>query len=163
MKRLPKDRLIGITVGLIYFWFGALKFVPNLSPAEDLAKNTVHQLTFGLMTDDISIILLAIWEVGLGFLLVFGMFRRQAVILALVHMVLTFSPLFFFPKDVFGEELLSLTLVGQYIMKNVIIIAALLSIYERKTVSVKQGVKPRNHKPGLLQRIFIEKNLLKKV
>ena len=66
-----KNRFIAITIGLVYCWFGALKFVPNLSPAEDLAKNTIRQLTFGLIPDEVSIILLAFWEVGLGFLLVF--------------------------------------------------------------------------------------------
>ncbi|WP_421803221.1 DoxX family membrane protein [Flagellimonas sp.] len=162
MRKTIKEKLLAISVGLVYFWFGALKFVPNLSPAEDLAKNTIHHLTFGLIPDDVSIILLAIWEVGLGILLVFGLLRRQAVILALVHMVCTFTPLFFFPGDVFGGEPLSLTLVGQYIMKNLIIIAVLVSIYERKIVSENHEVPLRNQQDGFLQRTLIGKNLFKK-
>lgn len=158
-----KNRFITIAIGVVYFWFGALKFVPNLSPAEDLAKNTIHQLTFGFIPDDISIILLAIWEVGLGILLIFGLFRRQAVILGLVHMVCTFTPLIFFPNDAFGEVPLSLTLVGQYIMKNLIIIAVLVSLYERKMVSEKHEVPLRNQQKGFLQRTLIGKNLFKKV
>ena len=163
MKKSLNNKLIAISVGLVYFWFGALKFVPNLSPAEDLAKNTIHKLSFGFIPDEFAITLLAIWEVGLGLLLVFGFFRRQAVILALAHMVLTFTPLFFFPSDVFGEETLSLTLVGQYIMKNIIIIAALISIYERKTVSKKNGIFLKNQQYGVMQRILIGKNFFKKV
>lgn len=163
MRKSIKENLLAISVGLVYFWFGALKFVPNLSPAEDLAKSTIHQLTFGLIPDEISIILLAFWEVGLGFLFVFGFFRRQAVIMALVHMVCTFTPLFFFPGDVFGDEPLSLTLVGQYIMKNLIIIAALVSIYERKKVSEKSGEPIRKQKYSLSNSILIGKNLFKKV
>lgn len=163
MKKSLNNKLIAISVGLVYFWFGALKFVPNLSPAEDLAKNTIHKLSFGFIPDEFAITLLAIWEVGLGLLLVFGLFRRQAVILALAHIVLTFTPLFFFPSDVFGEETLSLTLVGQYIMKNIIIIAALISIYERKTVSKKNGIFLKNQQYGVMQRILIGKNLFKKV
>lgn len=163
MKKSLNNKLIAISVGLVYFWFGALKFVPNLSPAEDLAKNTIHKLSFGFIPDEFAITLLAIWEVGLGLLLVFGLFRRQAVILALAHMVLTFTPLFFFPSDVFGEETLSLTLVGQYIMKNIIIIAALISIYERKTVSKKNGIFLKNQQYGVMQRILIGKNFFKKV
>ena len=162
MKIFSKDRLIAISVGLVYFWFGALKFVPNLSPAEDLAKNTIHELTFGLIPEEFSLILLAIWEVGLGFLLVFGLFRKQAVLLALAHMAFTFSPLFFFPNDVFGEEPLSLTLIGQYIIKNIIIIAALLSIYERKTFPKKHEIPLGNQQEGLMQRILIRKNLFKR-
>lgn len=96
MRKSIKENLLAISIGLVYFWFGALKLVPNLSPAEDLAKNTIHRLTFGLIPDEVSIILLAFWEVGLGFLFVFRFFRRQAVIMALIHMVCTFTPLFFF-------------------------------------------------------------------
>jgi len=153
---------MAITIGLVYCWFGALKFVPNLSPAEDLAKNTIYHLTFGLIPDEVSIILLALWEVGLGFLLVFGLFRRQAVVLALVHMVCTFTPLFFFPNDVFGEEPLSLTLVGQYIMKNIIIIAALVAIYEQKQVSEKKDLPLKNQREGFSYRISFGRNRFKK-
>ncbi|NDV15888.1 hypothetical protein GO009_07605 [Muricauda sp. TY007] len=163
MRKSIKENLLTISMGLVYFWFGALKFVPNLSPAEDLAKSTIHQLTFGLIPDGVSIILLAFWEVGLGFLFVFGFFRRQAVIMALVHMVCTFTPLFFFPGDVFGEAPLSLTFVGQYIMKNLIIIAALVSLYERKRVSEKSGEPIKNQKYSLPNRMLIGKNLFKKV
>ncbi|MDF0708681.1 hypothetical protein [Flagellimonas okinawensis] len=157
-----KNRFIAITIGLVYIWFGALKFVPNLSPAEDLAKNTIRQLTFGVIPDEVSIILLAFWEVGLGLLLMSGLFKRQAIIWALVHMVCTFTPLLFFPNDVFGEAPLSLTLVGQYIMKNIIIMAALLSIYERKQQSKKKDVPIKNQKEGFAYRISLGRNRFKK-
>ncbi len=162
MGKSIKERMLSISMGVVYFWFGALKFVPNLSPAEDLAKNTIHHLTFGLIPDEVSIILLAFWEVGLGLLLIIGLFRRQAVIFALIHMVCTFTPLLFFPNDVFGEEPLSLTLVGQYIMKNLIIIAVLVSIYERKSVPVKREVTSENKKESFPFRFIIGKNLFKK-
>ncbi|WP_228239028.1 DoxX family protein [Allomuricauda sp. M10] len=137
-KLKTNHKWISIAIGFVYLWFGALKFVPNLSPAEGLAKNTIHQLTFGLLPDEVSIILLAIWEVGLGILLISQLYRRIAVIVAIVHMVLTFTPFLFFPDEVFGTGPFALTLVGQYIVKNVIVLAALLSIYERKKVKVAQ-------------------------
>ncbi len=133
-----KNRWMSIAIGFVYLWFGALKFIPHLSPAEDLAKNTIHRLTFGLLDDQVAIILLAIWEVGLGILLLSQLYRRTAVIIAIVHMLLTFTPFVFFPNEVFGTGPFALTLVGQYIVKNVIILAALLSIYERKKVKVAQ-------------------------
>nr|WP_297787627.1 DoxX family protein [uncultured Allomuricauda sp.] len=162
MGKSIKERMLSISMGVVYFWFGALKFIPNLSPAEDLAKSTIHHLTFGLIPDEVSIILLAFWEVGLGFLFVLGLFRRQVVILALIHMVCTFTPLLFFPNDVFGEEPLSLTLVGQYIIKNLIIIAVLLSIYERKSVTEKQEMLSRNNSKDYSPRILISRYLFKK-
>ena len=34
-------------VGIVFFWFGVLKFFPALSPAEDLAGRTISALSFG--------------------------------------------------------------------------------------------------------------------
>ncbi|SDQ93501.1 DoxX family membrane protein [Flagellimonas zhangzhouensis] len=163
MKQNLKNQLISIAIGLVYLWFGALKFIPHLSPAEDLAKNTIHQLTFGFMADDVALFLLAVWEVGLGILLVLGLFRRYAIMAALVHMVLTFTPLFFFPDQVFTQVAFGLSLVGQYIFKNLIIIAALVSIYERKRVTEDAFETSSDEKESLPLRVLIGKNLFKKV
>ncbi|WP_375323970.1 hypothetical protein [Flagellimonas sp. GZD32] len=163
MKQSLKNQLISIAIGLVYLWFGALKFIPHLSPAEDLAKNTIHQLTFGLMADNVALFLLAVWEVGLGILLVLGLFRSIAVTAALVHMVLTFTPLFFFPDEVFAQGAFGLSLVGQYIFKNLIIIAALVSIYERKRVVENATTAPVEQKERLPYRMLVGKNLFKKV
>ena len=130
MKSKTKNSLLAISVGLVYLWFGTLKFFPNLSPAEGLAKNTIHELTFGLIPDNVSIILLAIWEVGIGLFLILNLWRRGTVFFALVHMVFTFAPLLFFPNETFNDGPLYLTLLGQYIIKNLIIIAALLILWE---------------------------------
>ncbi|WP_181899524.1 DoxX family protein [Flagellimonas nanhaiensis] len=130
MRLKTKNSLLAISVGLVYLWFGTLKFFPDLSPAEGLAKNTIHELTFGLIPGDISIILLAVWEVGIGLFLILSLWRRATVFLALVHMVFTFAPLLFFPNETFNDGPLHLTLLGQYIIKNLIIIAALLMLWE---------------------------------
>jgi uncharacterized membrane protein YkgB len=158
-----KKRLLSIAMGIVYLWFGALKFVPSLSPAEDLAKNTIHQLSFGLVPDTVSIFMLATWEVALGFMLLFGLWKRQAVILGLIHMVCTFSPLIFFPEATFGEALFSLTLVGQYIIKNLIIVAVLLFLYERKPAKETSIPKSEMPKPALFLIVLAIKNRFKKV
>ena len=54
--------MLRISIGIIYIWFGSLKFFPGVSPAEDLAKETIHLLTFGLITPGLSLLLLALWE-----------------------------------------------------------------------------------------------------
>ncbi|MDC6367053.1 MULTISPECIES: DoxX family protein [Flavobacteriaceae] len=141
MKAKTKNSILAISVGLVYLWFGMLKFFPNLSPAESLAKNTIHELTFGLIADDIAIILLAIWEVGIGVLLIVNLFRRTTILLALLHMVFTFTPLVFFPEETFNSGLLQLTLLGQYIMKNLIIIAALLILLEPQKKKIHSASK----------------------
>lgn len=128
-KQISSNHILAISIGLVYLWFGVLKFFPQLSPAETLAKNTIDLLTFGIIPGNISIILLAIWETLVGILLIFNLYRKQAIIIALVHMVFTFTPLFLFPNQSFSDLPVGFSLVGQYIFKNIIIISALITLY----------------------------------
>jgi uncharacterized membrane protein YphA (DoxX/SURF4 family) len=121
-----------ISIGIIYIWFGALKFFHGYSPAEDLAINTINKLSFGLIPQPVNITLLATWECGVGLLLVAGKWLRPALILLFVHMACTFTPLLFFPSVSFKYAPYGFTLVGQYIMKNIIIICAALVIWPPK-------------------------------
>jgi uncharacterized membrane protein YkgB len=131
---LPKKmKVLAISIGIVYFWFGILKFFPGVSPAEHLASETIFYLTFGLIPANVSIILLAVWEIIIGFLFIFGPLNRVVILLTLVHMVFTFSPLILFPELSFNSYPFSLTLVGQYIIKNIIIVSALLVIYPEKS------------------------------
>ena len=143
MKQTSRNNLLAISIGLVYLWFGALKFFPDLSPAEGLAKSTIHVLTFGLIPDGVSIILLALWETWIGVFLIFNVARKMATLLALVHIIFTFTPLLFFPDQVFSGGMPYLTLLGQYIIKNLIIIAALLALLpaDIKSLSFKPKIK----------------------
>ncbi|WP_431125896.1 hypothetical protein [Flagellimonas flava] len=123
--------VLAISIGIVYLWFGTLKFFPDMSPAEDLAKNTIHQLTFGQLSDGVAINLLAFWEVSIGILLVFNLWRNGAVIVTMVHMILTFTPLLLFPMDSFQNPPWIPTLLGQYIGKNLIIVAALVTLWRQ--------------------------------
>jgi len=118
--------LLRISIGIIYVWFGALKFYPNLSPADQLAKDTIWLITFGLIPNNVSIILLALWETLLGAVLIIGVWKRAVFYILLIHMICTFVPLFFFTDISFTDSPYAFTLVGQYIMKNLIIICAAL-------------------------------------
>jgi uncharacterized membrane protein YphA (DoxX/SURF4 family) len=128
---IGNSKIIASTIGLVYVWFGSLKFFPGTSPAEELARNTIHKLTFGAITDQTALTLLASLEVGIGLALLSGFFKKQVVIVALVHMVFTFTPLMFFPNDSFTDAPLVPTLLGQYIGKNIIIIGALITIIRK--------------------------------
>lgn len=123
-SRLSAMSLLRISVGIVYLWFGALKFFDGLSPAEQLAMNTIHELTFGLIDNKVNLIMLAGWECIVGFLLIIGKYIRPTLLLLFLHMVCTFTPFIFFPKETFHYMPYGLTLVGQYIMKNIIIVAA---------------------------------------
>lgn len=130
--------LLRISIGIIYLWFGALKFFHGYSPAEDLAINTINKLTFDLIPQPVNIILLAAWECAVGIALIIGKGIRTALILLFVHMVCTFTPLLFFPSVSFKYAPYGFTLVGQYIMKNIIIICAAVVIWPAKE---QQGYK----------------------
>ena len=42
--------VLRISLGLVFLVFASFKFVPGLSPAEDLAVATIEKLTFGMVT-----------------------------------------------------------------------------------------------------------------
>src|SRR4051812_27685642 len=89
--------LLRISVGIIYLWFGTLKFFHGYSPAEGLATQTIDKLTFGLLTNALEINLLAAWECAIGVLFIIGKWMKPALIFFFVHMMYTFTPLIFFP------------------------------------------------------------------
>ena len=124
------------SLGVVYVWFGMLKFFPGVSPAETLAKDTIHTLFFGIIPDTASLALLASWEVGIGILFFTGMFTRFAVKAAIVHMICTFLPLFFF-VDLSFTGPFAFTIIGQYIMKNLVFLVAMgILLKQENRVSV---------------------------
>lgn len=135
VERFSKLNLIAVSIGIVYLWFGFLKFFPHVSPAEELAKNTIDQLTFGLIPSDISFYILAFWETTVGILLIAGIFRKFTIIVALVHMVFTFTPLVLFPEISFSDVPFSFTIIGQYIIKNIVIVSALLLLLKEHKMS----------------------------
>jgi uncharacterized membrane protein YphA (DoxX/SURF4 family) len=116
--------LLRISLGIVFLWFGVLKFFPELSPAEDLATRTINQLTFGLISEDVALLLLAIWECLIGLGLLFGVFLRGTLLLLFVQMLGTITPILFFPNEVFTQIPYATTLEGQYIIKNMVLISA---------------------------------------
>ncbi len=120
--------LLRISLGVIFFWFGVLKFFPGLSPAQDLATRTITVMTFGLIPANVSILILATWECLIGLGLIMGVFMRATLLLLFLQMAGTITPIFFFPQEVFTHIPYAPTLEGQYIIKNVVLISAGLVI-----------------------------------
>jgi len=120
--------LLRISLGLIYLWFGVLKFFPNLSPAESLAARTINKLTFGMLPAEVSLPILATWECLIGIGLLTGVLKRVVLFLLGLQMIGTISPVFFFPNEVFVQVPFVPTLEGQYIIKNLVIISAAIVI-----------------------------------
>lgn len=116
--------LLRISLGVIFIWFGVLKFIPGLSSAEDIAGKTMEKLSLGLIPADTALILLAAWETLIGIGLISGKFLRETLLLLFVQMLGTITPLFLFPSDTFRYAPLVPSLEGQYIIKNLILISA---------------------------------------
>ena len=135
MRKLGKPAL-QISFALIFIWFGILKPL-GLSPAEGLLKKTVAWLPFG--SPDVWLHLIGYWEVLIGVFFLFKPTYRVAIGLLFLQMVGTFMPLVFLPEVTFQNgNPLQLTLEGQYIIKNVMIISAALvlggDLYKRSKV-----------------------------
>jgi uncharacterized membrane protein YkgB len=133
---LPIARLAVFT---IYFYFGVLKLLGD-SPATPLAQAMVSK-TLGITHFHTTFMMLAIFECIIGVLFLFPKLTRIVIPLLLIHMVIVCSPLFLVPDQAF-TKLFVPTLEGQYIIKNVAIIALALGV-AAQTPPLRKG-KTRN-------------------
>jgi len=120
--------LLRISLGIIFFWFGILKFFPNVSPAEALASQTILKLSFNHVGPSLSMPILATWECLIGLGLLSRVAMRVTLLLLFVQMLGTLLPLFFFPHQTFTSVPFVPTLEGQYIIKNFVLISAGIAI-----------------------------------
>ena len=120
----PSIFLLRLSLGLVFLGFGALKFFPGLSPAEELAKAAMDKLTLGLVPGSVGIVLVAILESTIGLSLLTGRYLRLGVALLGIAMVGVLSPLVLFPDELFAREYNAPTLEGQYVLKDLILLAA---------------------------------------
>lgn len=120
--------VLRLALGLVFLWFGMLKFVPGLSPAQDLATRTIERLSFGVVTPDVALPLLAGWETLIGLGLLSGRFLRATLFLLALQMAGTATPLALFPGEAFTRFPIAPTLEGQYIIKNVVLVGAAMVV-----------------------------------
>ena len=131
--------IMRVGLGIVFVWFGALKFFPGLSPAEDLVRNTVF-----FVDPDIFIPVLALWEMVIGLGLIFGKLMRVTLLLLFLQMPGTLLPLFILPDITWQHIPYSPTVEGQYIIKNLVLIGAGLVL----GATVRGGgIEPEQHGP----------------
>lgn len=117
-----------LALGFIFTWFGVLKLFPGASPAEDLATRTLERLTFGQVPPSTALLVLAVWEMLIGIGLLTGRLLRVTLLLLMLQLAGTLTPLALFPSETFHVFPFAPTLEGQYIIKNLVIIGAALVI-----------------------------------
>ena len=115
--------ILRVALGIIYIWFGALKLVPGLSPAEQLVRDTV-----AFLPGDLFVPFLGVWEVAIGLGFLTGRGLRLVILLLFLQMPGTLSPIVLLPDRVFTMFPFGLTLEGQYIVKNLVLVAAALVV-----------------------------------
>ncbi len=113
--------IMRIGLGVVFLWFGVLKLFPGLSPAEELVRRTIYY-----DDPDVFLPVLARWEALIGVGLILGKLMRLTLLLLFVQLLGTALPLLILPEVVWTNFPFGLTLEGQYIIKNLVLIGAAL-------------------------------------
>lgn len=116
--------VLRIAVGAVFLAFGLLKFFPGASPAENLTKTTTELLSFGLVPGGVSIVAIAMLESFIGAALISGRCMRPTIWLLAIEFVGILAPLALLPGRLFAGPHGAPTLEGQYVLKDVVLVAA---------------------------------------
>jgi uncharacterized membrane protein YkgB len=114
--------LLRISLGVVFFWFGALKPL-GLSPATQLVERTVYWFP-----PEVFVPVLGWWEMIIGACLIYRPLIRLAILLLFLQMPGTMLPLFILPEVCFTQFPFGLTIEGQYIIKNLVLVSAAIVI-----------------------------------
>jgi putative oxidoreductase len=128
--------LLRIALGVVFVWFGLLK-VFEVSPVAEFVARTVYWVD-----PQVLVPALGVFEVILGVLLLLGRMMRLTLLLFLAQMIGTFLTFLILPNVTFrhGNPLL-LTVEGEFVVKNLVLIAAALVV--GTTVRRKPGASRR--------------------
>ncbi len=131
-----------IALFIVFVWFGALKVI-GMSPAGplvvDLFNHTIGTM-MPSMTPDTFMVLFGAFEVLIGILFIIPRMEKVAIALLIPHMIATILPLIFLPAMTW-HGFFAPTLEGQYIIKNLALIACALTIYVAVSNKNKSGVQ----------------------
>ncbi len=114
---LPVSRL---AIFVVYFWFGMLK-VLGLSPASPLVLALLDR-TMPFISPEAFLVWFGLFEVLIGVVFLVPKLSRLAIALLVIHLITTVMPLFLLKSSLWTGMMVP-TLEGQYIIKNVLIIA----------------------------------------
>jgi uncharacterized membrane protein YphA (DoxX/SURF4 family) len=119
--------VLRVALGVVFVWFGLLKPL-GLSPAEPLVLATVSWMP--VLDPHAWLAVIGWWEVAIGVTFLFQRTLRIAVALLFLQMVGAFMPLAILSDVTFqaGRVPFAPTMEGQYIVKNLVLIAAALVV-----------------------------------
>ena len=129
-----------IAIFIVFFWFGLLKVI-GLSPAESLVTDLFNLTLKNFMPIEIFLPIFGLFECILGVLWLIPSLTRISFFTLCFHMLCTFLPMVFLINQTW-QNFLTLTLVGQYIMKNLVIIALGFLIWQYYGLQKSLSLKP---------------------
>jgi uncharacterized membrane protein YkgB len=128
--------LLRISVGVVFVWFGLLKIV-DVSPVADLVARTVYWFDA-----DVVVPALGVFEIVVGLLLIANRWLRVALALFAAQMLGTFLVFLVLPDVAFQDgNPFRLTVEGEFVVKNVVLIAAGMVVGSR--VPTLRDARPR--------------------
>lgn len=113
--------VLRVSLGVVFLTFASFKFVAGASPAEGLAVATVDKLTLGIVSGDAALLMTAVMETVIGLCLLTGRFLRFGLVVLATALAGIMSPLVLFPDQMWSGN--GPTLVGQYVFKDIVLIA----------------------------------------
>lgn len=125
-----------IALFIIFFWFGLLKIL-GLSPAGHLV-HALYTQTIPFFPFTTFYICFALLECCIGIMFLIKGAERIVIPFLFLHMLAACTPLFLLPNETWSGFLIP-TLEGQYIIKNLLIIAAAI------TIAAQLHPLPRKH------------------
>ncbi len=116
--------LLRLGIGIVFFWFGLIKML-------DYENNPIRPLVaalFPVLGSAPWFYLLGGFEVLLGLGFLFGRYLKYLRILVVLHMCGTFLTVPLVPSRIFGDYFPLLTLEGEFVIKNLVLVACALGI-----------------------------------
>jgi uncharacterized membrane protein YkgB len=118
--------LMRVSLGVVYVWFGALKLTDSTPVAQLVAK------TVPFLPGHIFVPVLGAIEVLIGLALIAGKFLDLVALVMVGHLLGTFLVLIELPGDSYqNNNVLQLTMTGEFVMKNVVLVTAGLVLATR--------------------------------
>jgi uncharacterized membrane protein YkgB len=134
--RRHSETALRLALGVVFIWFGALKIIGR-SPVADLVADTAVVLPEGVIVPALGVI-----EIAIGAGLLIGIGLRIVLLLFLLQMAGTFLVFVTQPGEAFedGNPLL-LTTLGEFVAKNLVLMAAGLVIGSRVATAREQALE----------------------
>jgi uncharacterized membrane protein YkgB len=122
------DRIARLALIVVFFWFGILK-VLELSPAQPLVTALLVK-TLPFWGSDSFMFWFGWFEMLIGICFLFPKTNRLLIPIFGLHMLMTSLPLFILPTLTWSAFLVP-TMEGQYIIKNLVLVALVVALISR--------------------------------